>query len=38
VFRVITELLNEETVAVHDKYIKIIDKEKLLLLTTDEEI
>jgi CRP-like cAMP-binding protein len=38
VFRVINELLSEKTVAVHDKYIKIIDNEKLLLLTTDDEI
>ncbi|WP_158989408.1 Crp/Fnr family transcriptional regulator [Mucilaginibacter sp. L196] len=37
VFRVITELLNENIVAAHDKYIKVIDKEKLLLLTADDE-
>lgn len=36
VFRVINELLKEEIVAAHDKYIKVINKEKLLLLTTDE--
>lgn len=37
VFRVINELLNEKIVAAHDKYIKVIDKQKLLLLTTDKE-
>jgi len=38
VFRVITELVNEEIVATHDKYIKVIDKERLLFLTADDEI
>lgn len=38
VFRVINELLNEKIVSTHDKYIKVIDKEKLLLLTADNEI
>ncbi|MHB8206550.1 Crp/Fnr family transcriptional regulator [Mucilaginibacter sp.] len=37
VFRVINELVNEKTVAAHDKYIKVIDTEKLQLLTTHEE-
>lgn len=38
VFRVINELLNEKIVAAHDKYLKVTDKEKLLLLTNDDEI
>jgi CRP-like cAMP-binding protein len=38
VFRVLNELLSENIVAAHDKYIKITDRERLLLLTTDEEL
>lgn len=38
VFRVITDLLAEKIVEAHDKYIKVIDKEKLLSLTTDENL
>ncbi|WP_370579187.1 Crp/Fnr family transcriptional regulator [Mucilaginibacter sp. X5P1] len=37
VFRVINELLGEKIVTVHDKYIKVINEQKLVLLTTDEE-
>ena len=38
VFRVINEMLNEKIVAAHDKYLKVTDKEKLLLLTNDDEL
>lgn len=37
VFRAINELLSEKIVATHDKYLKVTNKEKLLLLTTDKE-
>ncbi len=36
VFRVINDLLNDRIVEAHDKYIKVIDKEKLLSLTAAE--
>jgi CRP-like cAMP-binding protein len=37
VFRVINELLSENIVATHDKYIKVMNKDNLLLLTNDKE-
>lgn len=37
VFRVINELLGEKIVAAHDKYLKVLNMEQLLLLTTDEQ-
>lgn len=37
VFRVIAELLDEKIVTTQDKYIKVIDQKRLLILTTNED-
>jgi len=37
VFRVINELLSENIITTHDKYLKVTNKKKLQLLTTDNE-